>query len=61
LDVEETNVGSEICFLFTGRLRREVCPGARWGVVWKELAAEARDVDEASAGTSFRGGVAFAE
>jgi hypothetical protein len=29
--------------------------------VWKELAAEARDVDEASAGTSFRGGVAFAE
>jgi hypothetical protein len=61
LDVEETNVGSEICFLFTGRFRREVCPGARWGVAWKELAAEARDGDEASAGTSFKGGVAFAE
>lgn len=59
-EVDETKVGSEICFLFTGRLRREPDPGPRWGIVEALLAAEAREVDEASGATSFRGGVALA-
>ena len=59
-DVDETNVGSDICFLFTGRFRREPCPRPRWGICGP-LDEEARDVDELSDGISFSGGVALAE
>jgi hypothetical protein len=60
-DVDETNVGSEICFLFTGRLRREPLPGPRWGIACELLATDAREVDERSGGISVKGGVALAE
>ena len=60
-DVVDTNVGSDICNLLTGRFWRMVWPGARCGIPLLEGGLLENGARDFSGGSSYSGGVALAE